>query len=75
MPSRIATFLIDSGFRPVAIAASSNDLDSRASSIKRRCPLTTNLLFEPCQGMSFVIPDKGAKRTISPDAFAVLGPN
>jgi hypothetical protein len=37
MPSRIATFLIDAGFRPVAFAASSNDFEARANSIKRRC--------------------------------------
>jgi len=75
MPSRVATFLIDSGFGPVALAASSNDLDSRASSIKKRCSASDQLGFRAMRQTSFVIPDKGAKRTISPDAFAVLGPN
>jgi hypothetical protein len=45
MPSRIAIFLTDSGFRPVAFAASSNDFEARASSIKRRCSANDQIDF------------------------------
>jgi hypothetical protein len=37
MPSRNAILLIALGFRPITCAASSNDFEVRASSIKRRC--------------------------------------
>lgn len=45
MLSRNAIFLIDSGFRPVASAASSNDFEPCAISIKRRCSANDQLDF------------------------------
>jgi hypothetical protein len=49
MPSRIAIFLTDSGFRPVAFTASSNDFEARASSIKRRCSANDQIDFRTMQ--------------------------
>jgi hypothetical protein len=49
MPRRIAIFLTDSGFRPVAFAASSNDFEARASSIKRRCSANDQIDFRTMQ--------------------------
>jgi len=48
-PSRIAIFLTDSGFRPVAFTASSNDFEARASSIKRRCSANDQIDFRIIQ--------------------------
>ena len=49
MPSRIAIFLTDSGFRPVAFTASPNDFEARASSIKRRCSANDQIDFRTMQ--------------------------
>src|SRR5690348_7641861 len=45
-PSRIAIFLMVSGFRPIASTTSSNDFDALASSIKCRCSLNDQVYFK-----------------------------
>src|SRR5215467_1575857 len=45
IPSRLAIFLIVSGGRPIAFAASSNDFEARANSINCRCSLNDQAAF------------------------------
>jgi hypothetical protein len=75
MPSRIAIFLTDSGFRPVAFAASSNDFEARASSIKKRCSANDQPDFRTIPEMNFVIRSKPPSGVCSPGDFAVVGPD
>jgi hypothetical protein len=74
MPSRIAIFLIDAGFRPVTFAASSKDFEARANSIKRRCSANDQPNFRAIKTKSFAIRAK-APNELSLDAFAVVGPD